>query len=77
MYCILPVPEHNNVFFRLHVRRTDKSIEDSVQYQHLENYMIHAMKWYQCNFEEKGIKVEKKIYLATDEPDIIAEAKTK
>ena len=39
--------------------------------------MSHAIKWYDCNYARKNVNVTKKIYVATDDPDVIKEAKIK
>ena len=59
----------------MHIRRTDKKSE--AKYQHLESYMSHAIKWYDCNYARKDVNVTKKIYLATDDPHVVAEAEAK
>ena len=56
---------------RLHVRRTDKNREAA--YHSLDEYMVHVAEWYDA-YELTHPNVERKIYLATDEPAIIDQA---
>uniref|UniRef100_H2Y9U9 GT23 domain-containing protein n=1 Tax=Ciona savignyi TaxID=51511 RepID=H2Y9U9_CIOSA len=60
----------------VHVRRTDKISEAS--YFPLERYMDHVESWYdRYSMKHPGDKVVRRVYLATDEEEIIKEAKTK
>uniref|UniRef100_H2YJ14 GT23 domain-containing protein n=1 Tax=Ciona savignyi TaxID=51511 RepID=H2YJ14_CIOSA len=60
----------------LHVRRTDKITEAA--YFTLEMYMYHVENWYErYSMKNPDDKVTKRVYLATDEAEIVKEAKTK
>ena len=39
--------------------------------------MAYVDRWFDCNYINKGINVTKRVYIATDEPNVIAEAKEK
>jgi glycoprotein 6-alpha-L-fucosyltransferase len=58
----------------IHVRRTDKNTEE--KYHDLDEYMTQVEQWYQSYARTN--KVEKKrLFIATDEPSVIKEAKAK
>ncbi len=57
---------------RIHVRRTDKKIE--ADYVDLKEYIDEAEKFFALDSNDKSAKT---IYLMTDEPNVIAEAKSK
>ena len=65
----------SNVHVRsIHVRRTDKNTEE--KYHDLDEYMTQVEQWYQSYARTN--KVEKKrLFIATDEPSVIKEAKAK
>uniref|UniRef100_H2YS60 GT23 domain-containing protein n=1 Tax=Ciona savignyi TaxID=51511 RepID=H2YS60_CIOSA len=58
----------------IHVRRTDKIKE--ANYQDLNSYMEYAINWYDQYVIRHG-NVRRKIYLASDDPAIMEEAKSK
>jgi glycoprotein 6-alpha-L-fucosyltransferase len=60
---------------RVHVRRADKINKDA-GFHALEEYMIHVEEYYKLK-ELSGQIKKKRIYLATDEPNLFAEAKRK
>jgi glycoprotein 6-alpha-L-fucosyltransferase len=56
----------------IHVRRTDKIKEE--KYHDLDEYMVHVEEWYQ-SYGRTNKMDKKRIFIATDEPKVIAEAK--
>jgi len=60
----------------VHVRRTDKSSE--AKFYNIENYMVHVEDWYR-NYSLKfpGKTFNKTVYLATDTPKVLSEARKK
>ncbi|XP_060562375.1 alpha-(1,6)-fucosyltransferase-like [Ruditapes philippinarum] len=63
-----------NVIVGLQVRRTDKLSE--AYYYNLTDYMDIAEKWYNDYEKTSGYtKVKRRIFLATDVPDVVLEAK--
>ena len=65
-----------NTLFRVQVRRTDKRSE--AKFYNIEDYMAHVEQWY-INYSLKfpGENYVKSVYLATDAPEIIHEARKK
>ena len=59
---------------RIHVRRTDKTSE--AKYHILEEYMVYVEEWFDA-YEYLHKEIVRKIYLATDEPKLLDEARTK
>lgn len=60
----------------MHVRRTDK-IGTEASFHPLEEYMKHVEEWYDQQ-EYNGVEItRRRIYLATDDPNVITEARTK
>ncbi len=61
--------------FRVHIRRTDKIKE--AKFYPIEQYMEHVEEWYQQQ-QKQGLEVtQKRVYLATDEADVLEEATKK
>ena len=61
---------------RAHVRRTDKKAEAS--YHKMEEYMRHVEDWFRCREKINQAPVkERRVYLATDEPTVLIEARRK
>ncbi|XP_054926229.2 alpha-(1,6)-fucosyltransferase-like [Dermacentor andersoni] len=56
----------------LHIRRTDKNIEAA--YHNISEYMHHVEEFYSA-LELRGETVEKRVFVATDEPSVIDEIK--
>ena len=55
--------------FTAHIRRTDKSKEaDPIP---IENYMTEIEDYFDIKISEGIENIEKKLFLATDEPDVI------
>lgn len=67
----------NSVFDSLHVRRTDKISEAS--YQPLEKYMKHVEEYYLSLdlASPDGPPTPRKVFLATEDPAVVTEAKNK
>lgn len=66
-----------NIFclFRVHIRRTDK-VGTEAAFHKLDEYMIHVEEYFK--HKELNDKIDKKrVYLATDEPKLFSEAKSK
>jgi len=61
------------IVFRVHVRRTDKSSE--AEYRDLKDYMYHVERWFDRYDRRTGRTVERKVYLATDEPHVSVHAR--
>ena len=62
--------------YRVHIRRTDK-VDTEAGFHPIEEYMQHVEEWYQQQ-QKQGMDVTtKRVYLATDEPDLIDEANQK
>jgi glycoprotein 6-alpha-L-fucosyltransferase len=57
----------------IHVRRTDKNKEE--RYHDLDEYMVQVEEWYRSYGRTNKVD-KKRIFIATDEPKVIAEAKT-
>ena len=57
----------------IHVRRTDK-IGTEAQFHHLSEYMGHALAYFDKHY---GPEVKRRVYLATDDPAVIEEARQK
>ncbi|VVC25201.1 Hypothetical protein CINCED_3A008581 [Cinara cedri] len=60
----------------VHVRRTDK-IKSEAALHNLDEYMYHVGEYYKIKELYDGRPCEKRIYLATDEPQVFDEAKLK
>lgn len=60
---------------RVHVRRTDK-VGTEAAFHPIEEYMLHVEEQFQ--HLARRVHVDKKrVYLATDDPSLLQEAKTK
>ena len=59
---------------RIHVRRTDKTSE--AKYHILDEYMVYVKEWFDA-YEYLHKEIVRKIYLATDEPKLLEEARNK
>ncbi|XP_060562738.1 alpha-(1,6)-fucosyltransferase-like [Ruditapes philippinarum] len=57
-----------NVFVGVHIRRTDKINE--ANYVNISKYMDVVEQWYTM-YEKSHTGVERKVFLATDEPDVV------
>ena len=64
-----------HLFFRVHVRRTDK-INLEASFHSVSEYMVHVAAWYdKYDLENHGDKktVKRRVYLASDDPSVIEE----
>ena len=57
------------------VRRTDK-INTEAAYHGIDEYMLHVEEWYQKHGMTHHIE-RKRVFIATDDPTVIKEARTK
>ena len=62
-------------FFRVHVRRTDK-IGTEAAFHRLDEYMVQVEEYYKMLSQRKKV-TEKRVFLATDDPTLLDEAKLK
>jgi len=59
------------------VRRTDK-VGTEAAFHSIEEYMTHVEEWYQQHALVTGNQVDqKRVFLATDDANLLREAKTK
>ena len=59
------------------MRRTDK-IDTEAAFHSIEEYMVHVEEWYQQRAIAIGHEVdEKRVFLATDDHQLLEEAKEK
>ena len=59
------------------MRRTDK-IGTEASFHSIEEYMVHVEEWYQYRAIATGHQVDqKRVYLATDDHQLLKEAKNK
>ena len=59
----------------MHVRRTDKILE--ARYHEIAEYMQYVIRWYDI-YDMKHMgekKVKRRVYIATDDPSVIQQAK--
>ncbi len=73
----------SNVLFScsVHVRRTDK-VGTEAAFHSIDEYMHHVIEWFTLYEKiqppsEKTNPPPRRVYLATDEPSLLAEAKKK
>ena len=57
------------------MRRTDKLIREAAFYG-IDEYMVHVEKWYEQLSLTQTVE-QKRVFIATDEPTVIKEAKEK
>ena len=62
-------------FYSVHVRLTDKLIEEAAFYG-IDEYMVHVEEWYKQLSLTQTVE-QKRVFIATDEPTVIKEAKEK
>ena len=63
--------------FRVHVRRTDK-VGTEAAFHGIEEYMTHVEEYFERYKMYNNVRdVNKKVYLATDDPGLLPEAKKK
>lgn len=63
------------IFCRVHVRRTDK-VGTEAAFHPIEEYMLHVEDQFQSLARRMHID-KKRVYLATDDPSLLQEAKSK
>lgn len=63
------------ILFRVHVRRTDK-VGTEAAFHPIEEYMLHVENQFQSLARRMHID-KKRVYLATDDPSLLQEAKSK
>lgn len=63
------------ICFRVHVRRTDKLFGEAA-FHNLEEYMHHVEDYYQ-QLEYHTGPLTRRVYLATDDPNVLKEAREK
>ena len=63
------------VWIRVHVRRTDK-VGTEAAFHPIEEYMQHVEDYYQMLGRRTHVD-KKRVYLATDDPSLLQEAKSK
>lgn len=61
--------------FRVHVRRTDK-VGTEAAFHSIEEYMLHVADFFN-KLEMKETVDRRRVYLASDDPSVIPEAKKK
>ncbi|XP_052272764.1 alpha-(1,6)-fucosyltransferase-like isoform X3 [Dreissena polymorpha] len=62
-----------NPIVGVQVRRTDKLISEA-KFHSVDEYMHHVVEWYDI-YEKKHPGVQRKVYIATDDPGVLHEAK--
>lgn len=60
---------------RVHVRRTDK-VGTEAAFHPIEEYMVHVEEHFQLLARRMHVD-KRRVYLATDDPSLLKEAKTK
>lgn len=60
---------------RVHVRRTDK-VGTEAAFHPIEEYMVHVEEHFQLLARRMQVD-KRRVYLATDDPSLLKEAKTK
>ena len=61
-------------FERFHVRRTDK-VGDEAGFHSINEYMLYAEEWYDT-YELKHPGTPRKVYIASDDPKVVEEARS-
>ena len=57
----------------MHVRRTDK-VGLEAAFHSVEEYMLYVDEWFDT-YEQKHPGVKRKVYLASDDPTVLSDAK--
>ena len=63
------------VFCSVHVRRTDK-VGTEAAFHGIEEYMFHVNEWFSL-YEKIRPVDRRRVYLATDDPSVLSEARKK
>ncbi len=72
---LLTEADKSSFSYSLHVRRTDK-VGTEAAFHPIEEYMVHVEEQFQY-MAQRGHVDKKRVYLATDDPSLLQEAKTK
>lgn len=64
------------VLFRIHVRRTDK-VGTEAAFHGVEEYMRHVDNWFSLQERIPGQIDKRRVYLASDDPNVLPEARQK
>ena len=59
---------------RLHIRRTDK-VGSEAAYHNVQEYMQHAVAWFDALDARTAHKHKRRVFIASDEPTVIPEAR--
>ena len=62
-------------YFRVHVRRTDK-VGTEAAFHSIDEYMSHVDDYYQA-LELTQPNIMRRVYLASDDPSVISDARKK
>ncbi len=65
----------NHIKVAIHVRRTDKKSE--AKYQDTDKYMDLVQEYFDIQDKTEGYKVDRKLFVATDDPTVIKEIQMK
>ena len=57
------------------MRRTDKLFEEASPHS-IDEYMVHVEEWYQLYAKDNKVD-KKRVFIATDDPSVIKEARQK
>ena len=60
-------------FYSIQVRRTDKILSEAA-FHGIDEYMVHVEEWYEQLSLTQTVE-QKRVFIATDEPKVIEEAK--
>ena len=61
--------------YSVHVRRTDK-VGMEAQFHAVQEYMAYVEEWFDI-YEKRHPGVQRRVYLASDDPNVLQEAKNK
>ena len=59
--------------FSVHVRRTDK-VGLEAAFHGVEEYMLYVDEWFDA-YEHRHPGIKRKVYLASDDPSVLSDAK--
>lgn len=62
-------------FFRIHIRRTDK-VGTEAAFHSLDEYMVEVEEYYK-SLQMTQTVTQKRVYIATDDPKVFEEAKSR
>lgn len=75
MYCSYKLNSSFLPFSSVHVRRTDK-VGTEAAFHPIEEYMVHVEERFELLARRMHVD-KKRVYLATDDPSLLQEAKSK